>query len=64
MTVKLSISLIRELRRIDRARRPSLERDLLRACALLRNANPDNRQWMETRDALLEELGAFVEPPE
>lgn len=41
-----------------------VEDDLATAAALLRDANPANRQWAEKRDAFLESIGEFKEPPE
>ena len=41
-----------------------LERDLEEAGRLLKLCNPDNRAWMEKRDAMLGKLGIAVEPPE
>lgn len=51
-------------RKAEKAYAGSMERDLKRAAELLRTANPDNRQWMEARDAFLEEIGLFMEPKE
>lgn len=41
-----------------------VEDDLATAAALLRDANPVNRQWAEKRDAFLESIGEFKEPAE
>lgn len=39
-----------------------LEQDLTHACALLREANPNRREWIERRDRFLEDMGEFKEP--
>ena len=51
-------------RKAEKAYVDSLERDLKRACHLLREANPERRAWMEERDRFLESVGEFKDPPE
>lgn len=51
-------------RKAEAAYVASLERDLKRACQLLRDANPERRAWTEERDRFLEEQGEFKEPRE
>lgn len=51
-------------RKAEKAYVDGLERDLKRACHLLREANPDRRAWVEERDAFLESVGEFKEPRE
>lgn len=51
-------------RKAEAAYVASLERDLKRACHLLREANPARRAWTEERDRFLEEQGEFKEPSE
>jgi hypothetical protein len=41
-----------------------LEKDLKHACHLLREANPNRRAWMESRDQFLVDMGEFKEPKE
>jgi hypothetical protein len=51
-------------RKAEKAYRNAIELDLKRAIFLLQKANPENRAWVEARDAFLEEMNAFVEPQE
>lgn len=50
-------------RKAEAAYVASLENDLKRAIGLLHLANPENKAWVQARDAFLDEMGVFNEPP-